>query len=166
MKFALMLSGFLMVAAVYAQEEQEFVTESSCSLSVKTTVFPVDSSDKFGKVTIDALLTDNKGNPIADQVIQVTATNGTLTCMPPVSFSGAEISSGTEGCLKTQEDGTVRIYLVHIPFNSPGKVKANCTYGTFKVSAFGTYSVMKFTKSPKKKRLKKPAKRIPMSGEL
>jgi len=90
----------------------------------------VDSSDKFGKATIEALLTDNKGNPLPDQQIQVTSTNGTFTCMPPLSLADAEVSSSTEGCLKTQEDGTVKIYLVNIPFNRPGKVKAFAPMGT------------------------------------
>jgi hypothetical protein len=166
MKHIMWLSVICLVAGAYAQDEQEFVSESSCSLSVKTTMFPVDSSDKSGKATIEALLTDNKGNPLPDQVIQVTSTNGKFSCMPPVSFSDAVVSSGTEGCLKTQEDGTIKIYLVHIPFNNPGKVKAMCTYGNFKVSAFGSYVVTKYTKSSKKTRPKKPAKRIPMSGEL
>jgi hypothetical protein len=167
--FAATIITFVMTAALFAQEEQEFVTETSCSLSIKATVFPVDSSDKFGKATIEALLTDNKGNPLPDQTIQVTATNGTFTCMPPVSFSDAEVSSSVEGCLKTQEDGTIKIYLVHIPFNRPGNVKAFCTYGNFKVSAIGAYSVTKFVKSSKKTRPQKTQKikkKIPMSGEI
>jgi hypothetical protein len=166
--FATIVMTFALAAALFAQEEQEFVSESSCSLSIKTNVLPVDSSDKFGKVSIEALLTDNKGNPLPDQQILVTSTNGTFSCMPPVSFSNAEISSSVEGCLRTQEDGTVKIYLVAIPFNRPGKVKAFCTYGNFKVSAVGSYSIKKYTKSTATKKSHsstKPRKRIPISGE-
>lgn len=166
--FATILFTFVMAAALFAQEEQEFVTETSCSLSIKTNVLPVDSSDKFGKVAIEALLTDNKGNPLADQQIQINATNGVFTCMPPVSFSDAETPSSLEGCLRTQEDGTVKIYLVHIPFNRPGNVKAFCTYGNFKVSAVGSYSIKKFTKSTATKKSRPSTelrKRIPISGE-
>jgi hypothetical protein len=166
--FATIVITFLMATPLFAQEEQEFVSESSCSLSIKTTAYPVDSSDKFGKVTIEALLTDNKGNPLPGQQIRITATNGAFTCMPPVSFSDAEISSSVEGCLQTQEDGTVKIYLVHIPFNQPGNVKAMCAYGNFKVSAVGAYVIKKFTKSTAAKKSRsstKPRKRIPISGE-
>jgi hypothetical protein len=164
MKQMTALVVFFFFSVVFAQEEEDFVAETSCSLSIKATVFPMDSSDKSGKATIDGLLTDNKGSPLADQTIHISSTNGQFTCMPPVSFSDAEISSSTEGCLKTQEDGTFKIYLVHIPFNKPGKVKASCAYGTFKVSAFGSYSVTKRTKSTKKS--KRPVKRIPISGEM
>jgi hypothetical protein len=170
MKHAMMLIVLFIAVTVFAQEEpqdeQEFVTETSCSLSIKTNAYPVDSTDKFGKVSIEALLTDNKGNPLPDQKIQISVTNGTLSCMPPVSFSDAEVPTGTEGCLTTQEDGTIKIYLVHIPFNRPGKVKAFCTYGNFKVSAFGAYSITKWTKSPKKKSSVIIKKRIPIAGEV
>jgi hypothetical protein len=173
MKHTIALIVFFMTITVFAQdepqEEQEIVTETSCSLSIKTNVYPVDSTDKFGKVAIEALLTDNKGNPLPDQKIQMTVTNGTLSCMPPVSFNDAEVPTGTEGCLTTQEDGTIKIYLVHIPFNRPGKVKAFCVYGNFKVSALGAYSITKWTKSSKSSKKKSSAiikKRIPMSGEV
>ena len=167
MKHFLAVSVLFYTFGVFAQEDQEFVTETSCSLSIKVTVFPIDSSDKFGKATIEALLTDNRGNPLPDQAIQMTATNGTFTCMPPVSFSGAKIATNIEGCSKTQEDGTIKIYLIHIPFNRPGTVKAFCTYGSFKVSAVGSYSVTKYTKSSKKSRPKKTRpKKIPISGEI
>jgi hypothetical protein len=170
MKHTIAIIVFLMTVTVFAQEEpqeeQEYVTETSCSLSIKTNAYPVDSTDKFGKVSIEALLTDNKGNPLADQKIQITATNGTLSCMPPVSFSGAEVSSSVEGCLTTQEDGTIKIYLVHIPFNRPGKVKAFCTYNNFRVSAIGAYSITKWTKSPQKKHSAVIKKRIPIAGEV
>ena len=159
---------FVVVSIVAAQEEQEFVTETSCSLSLKTTALPVDSSDRSGSVGIEGLLTDNKGSPIEGQRIQITASNGTFTCMPPVRFSSAEVSSSAESCLNTQEDGTFKIYLVNIPFNRPGTVKAFCTYGSFRVSAFCSYSITKYKKSAAKKSSYpiKPKKKIPISGEL
>jgi hypothetical protein len=155
MKQAVVVVLLLLVSLSWAQEEEEIITETSCSLSIKTIVLPVDSQDNTGKVEIEALLTDNKGQPLEGQDIRMTATNGTLTCMPPTSFSHAEIPTGTEGCLKTQEDGTVRIYLVNIPFNRPGQVKAFCTYGDFKVSAIGAYSIKKHTNIHKKRHKKK-----------
>jgi hypothetical protein len=87
--------------------------------------------------------------------------------MPPVQFGEVESSSSLDGCLQTQEDGTFKIYLVKIPFNRPGTVKAFCTYGNFKVTATGSYSITKWSKSTaRKKKDWKPKKRIPMSGEL
>ncbi len=133
----------LMTFSAWAQEQEETIIESSCSLSVKTTVLPNDSLDNTGQVMIDASLTDKNGKPIADQEIRMISTNGMLTCMPPTGFSHAEVESNVEGCLKTQEDGTIKIYLVDIPFNKPGRVNAYCTYGNIKVSASSTYSITK-----------------------
>jgi hypothetical protein len=167
MKIVVLLAVLVLASLALAQEEQEFVTETSCSLSLKTTVYPVDSSDTYGKVGIEGFLLDNKGNPLADQQIRISSTTGAFSCMPPVQFGDADVSSSVEGCLRTQEDGTFKIYLVKIPFNRPGVVKAFCTYGNFKINATGAYSITKWTKSTaKKKRDWKPKKRIPMSGEL
>jgi hypothetical protein len=146
---------FLFVPCAWAQEEVEFVAESSCSLSVKTTAMPVDSLDKTGSVKIEALVTDKDGKPLEGLDIRMTTTNGALSCMPPVRFAHTELSSGTQGCLKTQEDGTITIYLVNIPFNRPGQVKAFCAYGRFKVSALGSYSIKKSVKTVRTKNAKK-----------
>jgi hypothetical protein len=37
--------------------------------------------------------------------------------------------------------GTMKAYLVNIPFNKRGKVKATCTYGNFQLKAGGSYII-------------------------
>lgn len=131
---------FLFIQA-RAQEEQteETVYATSCSLSVKTTVYQADPGDVVGKASIQATLCDKSGTPIPDQTISMTATSGTFTCIPPDGVSG--INTADRSCFVTGPDGKIQVYLVDIPFNKPGRIKAACTYGDFNVHAASSYSI-------------------------
>lgn len=122
-----------------AQEEEETVVATSCSLSVKTTVYKADPGDVVGKASIEATLCDKAGTPIPDQTINVTATSGSFTCIPPDGISG--INTSDRSCFVTGPDGKVLVYLIDIPFNKPGRIKATCNYGDFTLNAAGRYSI-------------------------
>ncbi|MGA2508109.1 MAG: hypothetical protein ABSF80_11615 [Chitinispirillaceae bacterium] len=125
----------------WAQEEDERVYVSSCSLFVKITPYTPDSGDVSGKAMIEATLSDKSGIPIPDQEIKLTATCGTLSCLSldNIGMSGA-VSSG-RSCFVTDKDGKIQVFLIDIPFNRPGRVKAACIYGNFKVHASCSFSI-------------------------
>jgi hypothetical protein len=122
-----------------AQEEDETVYATSCSLSVKTTVYKADPGDVVGRASIEATLCDKSGTPIPGQTIVITATSGTFTCIPPDGASG--INTADHSCFVTGADGKILVYLVDIPFNKPGRLKATCHYGDFNVKAASSYSI-------------------------
>jgi hypothetical protein len=137
--------AFLMAIAACAQAQEiegaEFVT-ASCSLSVKSTVLPTDSFDGTGKARIEGFLCDKDGAAIAGQEIHIAANCGTFSCKPPSNEIDTDTGSQEAGfCYNTGEDGKMRVYLINIPFNKPGKVTASCTYGSFVVKASSTFIV-------------------------
>jgi hypothetical protein len=143
---------FLLCTFAWAQDEEERVYVSSCSLFVKATVYTPDSSDIAGKAMVEATLCDKNGIPIPGQKIAMTATCGILTCLQTETGSWADSSrqSPEHSCFVTGHDGKVLVFLVDIPFNRPGKVKTSCTYGDFKVQASAGFSVTR--KVTRKKR--------------
>jgi hypothetical protein len=80
--YRFMLTALLIICVrSWAQEEDERVYVSSCSLFVKITPYTPDSGDVSGKAMIEATLCDKSGIPIPDQEIKLTATCGTLSCL-------------------------------------------------------------------------------------
>ena len=132
---------FLFVQSRAQEQDQteETLVATSCSLSVKTNVYKADPGDVVGKASIEATLCDKSGTPIPDQTIAITATSGTFTCIPPEGVSG--INTADRSCFVTGPDGKILVYLVDIPFNKPGRIKAACTYGEFNVHASSSYSI-------------------------
>jgi len=130
---------------VWSQTEHEDTIATSCSLFIKTTVLTPDSFDRTGIAKVEATLTDKTGTPISGQTINLTSTSGNFTCIPPVS-SNESVPDSTQGaCLVTGPAGTMKAYLVNIPFNKRGKVKATCTYGNFQLKAGGSYIITRKT---------------------
>jgi hypothetical protein len=143
----------------WAQDEDGTeVVAASCSLSVKTTVLPSDSFDGTGKVKIEAFLKDKDGVPIPDEEIHVSANCGTFSCKPPANEIDTDNGPQEAGfCYNTGKDGSIRVYLMNIPFNKPGKVLATCSVGTFVPKASSTFIIRRAVIKGKtvKKSLKK-----------
>jgi hypothetical protein len=140
---------FMTAASACAQEGDDASVTTSCSLFVKATVSPSDSTDRFGKAVIEATLCDKQGVPIPDQEIRLTSSCGKFFCPPPDSALSPDYSS----CYITGQDGRIKVELTAIPFNTAGRVVATCTYGTIKVKASSTFSIkrnMLKKKVPKK----------------
>jgi hypothetical protein len=140
----LVISLFLsFFAQSWAQEDDGTeVAAASCSLSVKTTVLRSDSTDGTGKVRIDALLSDKDGAPIPDVEIHVSANCGTFSCKPPANEIDTDNGPQEAGfCYNTGKDGSIRVYLINIPFNKPGKVMVTCNVGTFVPKASSTFII-------------------------
>jgi hypothetical protein len=131
---------FLYVNA-FAQDDEEAYTVASCSLAVKTTVYPASAEDRSGRVMIEAFLCDKVGSPIANQEIQMTASSGTFSCIPPESFSSPEDNASDRSCFVTAPDGKIRVYLTSVPFNTQGKLKASASYNGCSVRATSTFSI-------------------------
>jgi hypothetical protein len=133
---------------IWAQDEDERVYVTSCSLFVKATVYTPDSSDVAGKAMIEAALSDKNGIPIPGRKITLTATCGTLTCLQSNMANDSAPRTQEGPCFTTGNDGKILVFLVDIPFNKPGRVKAGCTFGDFKVNASSKFSIMrKITKN-------------------
>jgi hypothetical protein len=134
--------GLFLAAGAWAQDDGSEVMAASCSLSVKTTVLRADSFDGTGKVKIVAFLCDKDGAPIPDIEIHVSANCGTFSCKPPPNEIDTDSGSSEAGfCYTTGNDGTIRVYLINIPFNKPGKVMATCTTGSFVPKASSTFII-------------------------
>ena len=134
---------FSFLAQSWAQEEDGTeVMAASCSLSVKTTVLPSDSFDGTGKVRIEAFLSDKGGSPIPDVEIHVSANCGTFSCKPPPNEIDTDTGPQESGfCYTTGKDGSIRVYLMNIPFNMPGRVMVTCSVGTFVPKASSTFII-------------------------
>jgi hypothetical protein len=143
MRHLVFIFGLFLAVCAWAQEEDgSEILAASCSLSVKTTVLPADSFDGTGKVKIEAFLKDKDGAPIADQEIHISANCGTFSCKPPANEVDTDTGSQTAGfCYNTGADGKMRVYLINIPFNKPGKVLATCSVGTFVPKASSTFII-------------------------
>ena len=141
-------SLMLFCACAWAQDEDEREYVSSCSLAVKVTVYSPESNDLSGKAMVEAMLCDKGKIPIPGRKITMTATCGTLTCLQSNMANDSGPRSFEGSCFTTGNDGKVLVFLVDIPFNKPGRVKAACTVGDFNITASSKFSIMrKITKS-------------------
>jgi hypothetical protein len=142
MKHLVTLLLLTLCAGAWAQDEEERVYVSSCSLFVKVTVYTPDSGDRSGKAMVEASLSDKNGLPIPDRKLSLTATCGTLTC-PQQTGQWIDSTGQTpaQSCFVTGNDGKVLVFLVDIPFNKPGRVKASCLWGNSKVQASTGFSI-------------------------
>jgi len=144
-----MILAFALILSVHAWAQEDDGTEvvaASCSLSVKTTVLPADSFDGTGKVKIEAFLVDKDGAPIPDQEIHVSANCGTFSCKPPANEIDTDTGAQEAGfCYDTKKDGSMRVYLMNIPFNKPGKVVATASVGSFVPRASSTFIIRRAT---------------------
>jgi hypothetical protein len=121
-------------------------------------VLRADSFDGTGKVKIVAFLCDKEGVPIPDIEIHVSANCGTFSCKPPPNEIDTDNGPSEAGfCYNTAADGRIRVYLINIPFNKPGKVLATCTVGSFIPKASSTFIIKRAVIKGKtvKKKLKK-----------
>jgi hypothetical protein len=143
MKYFIFIFVLTVVSCAWAQDEEGTeVLAASCSLSVKTNVLPSDSFDGTGKVKIQAFLSDKGGAPIPDVEIHVSANCGTFSCKPPANEVDTDNGPQEAGfCYNTGKDGSIRVYLMNIPFNKPGKVIATCRVGTFVPKASSTFII-------------------------
>jgi hypothetical protein len=143
MRKMILTCALLLPVLVWAQEDDGTeVSAASCSLSVKTTVLPSDSFDGTGKVKIQAFLSDKDGAPIPDVEIHVSANCGTFSCKPPANEIDTDTGAQDAGfCYNTRKDGSIRVYLINIPFNKPGKVMATCAVGSFAPKASSTFII-------------------------
>jgi len=140
-------------ASAWAQDEEtaetaETVTASSCSLFVKTQVRPGPMTQPYGQVRVDATLCDKDGVPISDQEILLNATSGSLSCLPIDSVLPPGDSLAGP-CFVTRGNGTITMFLTHVPFNKPGRVTATCSYRNFKLKSMGSYLITRKTKKKK-----------------
>jgi hypothetical protein len=145
----MMLALVIMAALLPAQEESSV---ASCSLYVKTSIYPYDYLAQYGHGKVEARLCDKKGVAIPFQEIQLTATCGRFSCALPDIESNADSASRDSSCYITAKDGRILVYLLDIPFNTSGKVLAACTYGDMSVKATSTFWVKRYVKkgNPKK----------------
>jgi hypothetical protein len=107
-----------MCATILAQSDNDMTTVMSCQLTIKTTAYPPDSADLFGKAMVEATLCDNEGFPIYNQEVRMTATTGVFSCLPPEVLTDATMKDPVLYCFTTGQDGTIQAYIVNIPFNT------------------------------------------------
>lgn len=143
MRKMILACALLLPVLAWAQEDDGTeVAAASCSLSVKATVLPADSFDGTGKAKIEAFLKDKDGAPIAGEEIHISANCGTFSCKPPANEVDTDTGSQQAGfCYNTGADGRMRVYLMNIPFNKPGKVVATCAVGSFVPRASSTFII-------------------------
>ena len=105
---------FLLCVPLWAQDDDERVYVSSCSLYVKTTPYTPDPENVSGSAMIEATLCDKAGIPIPDQEIRMTTTCGTLSCPSAFSFTTADATSPDRTCFITGRDGKIQVFLSDI----------------------------------------------------
>jgi hypothetical protein len=152
---------FLLIPTIcQAQDKDELMYAASCSLSIKTKVYPAESYDATGKAQVIAFVCDKEGNPMPIQKVEITATAGTVVCQIP-GFSNANWLNSTsslsdQSCFVTGQDGRVTAYVTDIPFNQAVGIRANCTCNNFNLSATGKVMLTrKITQKKKTKIIKK-----------
>jgi len=123
---------------------------TTCSLSVRAKVFAPDFGESFGRALITATLCTTDGVPIPNKEINMTVSSGMFSCLPPDSFSAAELSSADHSCFITDVEGKMEVYVARIPINKPGLVKASFPFGDGVVKACCTFAITK--RIAKKKR--------------
>lgn len=142
-KIVFMLCGLILAAGVrlHAQEEQRPGLEPTCVMHLKSSVFPSDTFEQYGKARLYVTLTTQDGTPIPQQQIIFSANCGVLTCQVRDIGDTTAIDSTLFNCDYTDKNGKVMVYLVNIPFNNQGRVTASCDYGTLSVSASCTFLI-------------------------
>jgi hypothetical protein len=135
------LGVFALAAACPAQEEQKPGLEPTCVMHVKSSVFPSDSLEQYGKARVYVSLATQDGTPIPQQQIMFGANCGVFTCQVRDPGDTTAIDSTLFNCDYTDKNGKVMVYLVNIPFNNQGRVTASCDYGTLSVSASCTFLI-------------------------
>jgi hypothetical protein len=134
--FILML---LVPAALMAQEEETVI--SSCSLFVKATALLPAADAPAGIAIVEASLCDQDGAPISGQPIELTSSVGELTCQPPAPIADTISSTFQSACSETGLTGKTVVYLIGVPFNTQGRIKASCTYGEISASASSSFLI-------------------------
>ena len=138
------LLWFTILIAFYqadAQMDDETEFAYSCSLSIKTTVFPPDSSEKTGRGYVEALLCDKNGVPLPNKEITMSTSCGQLSCQAPGWYDDISSISSDRSCFKTGADGRVQVYLANIPFNTRGLIKATSNCDEITVRATGNFQI-------------------------
>jgi hypothetical protein len=115
----------------------------SCSLSVRAKLFAPDFGETVGRALITATLSTTDGVPIANKEIHMTVSSGMFSCLPPDSFSSADLSSADRYCFVTDEEGKMEVYVAGIPINKPGLVKASFPFGGGVVRASCNFAITK-----------------------
>jgi hypothetical protein len=137
----------------YEGEEDVREFASSCSLSIKTTVFPPEASDRNGRGYVEATLCDKNGVPMQNREIKLASSCGVLSCQQPGWYDNISSISSDRTCYVTGADGKIQVYIINIPFNTPGRVKASSSCGDITVTGSSTFKIMRT--QPKKKSAKK-----------
>jgi hypothetical protein len=151
----LLISMVLFLGAyVYAQNENGYAELTSCQLAVTTSVYSPDTADRFGKAMAEVTLTDESGLPIPNQPIQMTTSCGIFSCLPPENLTDAGLENPLLACFTTGSDGKMVVYIVKIPFNSKGLVKASFTWGNTTIKASGNFLITRSVSKIKKKKTK------------
>jgi hypothetical protein len=115
----------------------------TCSLSVKAKVFAPDFGETQGRALITATLCTTDGVPLTNKEINMTVTSGMFSCLPPDSFSTAELCSADRSCFITDMEGKMQVYVAHVPINKPGIVKASYPFGNGVVRTSCTFAITK-----------------------
>jgi hypothetical protein len=139
----------LCVYQAYGQMDEETEFAYSCSLSIKTTVFPPDTGDKTGRGYIEALLCDKNGVPIANKEVKIVTSCGMLSCQAPGWYDDISSISSDRSCFMTGADGRIQVYLANVPFNTQGRIKATSACDEITVTATGSFMISR--KSTKKR---------------
>jgi hypothetical protein len=137
------------IVQVFAQYDEETEVAYSCSLSIKITVFPPDSTDKSGRGFIEVMLSDKNGIPVSNMVVHVTATCGSLSCQAPGWYDDISSISSDKTCFTTNADGKIQVYLSNVPFNTQGRILATSFCNEINVKGTGTFLISR--KSLKKR---------------
>jgi hypothetical protein len=145
----------IMIGVSWCQDDgldsDEFLT---CSLSVRAKALAPDFGETVGAALITATLSTIDGVPISNKEIHMTVTSGMFSCLPPDSFSAADLCSADRYCFVTDEEGKMEVYVARIPINKPGIVKAFFPFGDGVVRASCPFAI---TKRVKKKARPDPA---------
>ena len=133
---------------VIAQYEEEFEYAVSCSLSMKITVFPPEASETSGRGYIEVFLCDKNGIAVPNKEISLISSCGVLSCQAGMYGDDRSLSSD-KTCYVTGDDGRAQVYLVDVPFNTQGRVKATSFCNEITVKGSGTFMISR--KSAKKR---------------
>jgi hypothetical protein len=149
-----MLPAFAMADDItYEGDEDTREFASSCSLSLKTTVFPPEAADRSGRGYVEVWLCDKGGVPMPNREVKLTISCGVLSCQLPGWYDDVGSISSDRSCYMTGSDGKIQVYIVNIPFNTPGRVRASASCGDISASGSSTFKIMRT--QPKKKTVKK-----------
>ena len=114
-----------------------------CSLSVRAKALAPDFGETVGSALITAMLSTIDGVPIPNKEIDMTVTSGMFSCLPPDSFSAADLSSADRLCFVTDMEGKMEVYVARIPINKAGIVKASFPFGDGVIKASCPFAITK-----------------------